>query len=193
MNSIRAHADLLNGWLCFTISILWIGILTAIIGDLASHLGCTIGLRDSFTAIALVAVGTSVPGKYPYTCWLPTGKTGREKVAPLCRQRSRFQTNFDGLHLGLTHFSISFALEQVRSICFCLQLDREFGSLGSSKRPSDATCIRSSSTNSLSEPWSLIQLLFPQIRSSSISPPSPSQRRLILGRHFLTEHGQDGF
>lgn len=60
---LRVHTDYLNGWVCFVISIIWIGILTALIGDLASHLGCTIGLKDTITAIALVALGTSVPGK----------------------------------------------------------------------------------------------------------------------------------
>ena len=32
-------------------SILAIGALTAVIGDLASHMGCSIGLKDSVTAI----------------------------------------------------------------------------------------------------------------------------------------------
>ena len=41
-----------------------IGVLTAFIGDLASHFGCTIGLKDAITAISFVALGTSVPGKY---------------------------------------------------------------------------------------------------------------------------------
>lgn len=36
--------------------------VTACIGDIASHLGCTISLKDSVTAIAIVALGTSVPG-----------------------------------------------------------------------------------------------------------------------------------
>lgn len=52
-----------DGYLTFIVSILGIGVLTAFIGDLASHLGCTVGLRDSVTAITLVALGTSVPGK----------------------------------------------------------------------------------------------------------------------------------
>uniref|UniRef100_A0A8D1R4X2 Sodium/calcium exchanger membrane region domain-containing protein n=1 Tax=Sus scrofa TaxID=9823 RepID=A0A8D1R4X2_PIG len=52
-----------NGWACFIVSILMIGILTAFIGDLASHFGCTIGLKDSVTAVVFVALGTSVPGK----------------------------------------------------------------------------------------------------------------------------------
>ncbi|MPC16583.1 Sodium/calcium exchanger 1 [Portunus trituberculatus] len=58
--------EYVKGYLTFVISILGIGILTAFIGDLASHFGCTIGLKDSITAIAFVALGTSVPG----TLWL---------------------------------------------------------------------------------------------------------------------------
>ena len=45
------------------VSIFIIGVLTAVIGDLASHFGCTIGLKDSVTAISFVALGTSLPGK----------------------------------------------------------------------------------------------------------------------------------
>lgn len=33
-------------------------------GDLASHFGCTIGLKDSVTAISLVALGTSIPDTF---------------------------------------------------------------------------------------------------------------------------------
>ncbi|XP_029793752.1 sodium/calcium exchanger 1 isoform X6 [Suricata suricatta] len=53
-----------NGWACFIVSILMIGILTAFIGDLASHFGCTIGLKDSVTAVVFVALGTSVPDTF---------------------------------------------------------------------------------------------------------------------------------
>ncbi|XP_041122424.1 sodium/calcium exchanger 3 [Polyodon spathula] len=53
-----------NGWACFAVSIGIIGILTAIIGDLASHFGCTIGLKDSVTAVVFVALGTSVPDTF---------------------------------------------------------------------------------------------------------------------------------
>lgn len=51
-----------NGWACFIVSICLIGMLTAVTGDLASHFGCTIGLKDSVTAVVFVALGTSVPG-----------------------------------------------------------------------------------------------------------------------------------
>jgi len=55
-------ADYFNGWACFVVSISVIGLLTAFIGDLASHFGCTVGLKDSVTAVVFVALGTSVPG-----------------------------------------------------------------------------------------------------------------------------------
>ena len=51
-----------QGFPCFVVSIACIGVLTALLGDLASHLGCTIGLKDSVTATSFVALGTSVPG-----------------------------------------------------------------------------------------------------------------------------------
>ncbi|XP_065097157.1 sodium/calcium exchanger 1a isoform X1 [Paramisgurnus dabryanus] len=56
--------DYWNGWACFIVSIIMIGVLTAFIGDLASHFGCTIGLKDSVTAVVFVALGTSVPDTF---------------------------------------------------------------------------------------------------------------------------------
>ncbi|XP_056314100.1 sodium/calcium exchanger 2a [Danio aesculapii] len=53
-----------NGWACFIVSILVIGLLTAVIGDLASHFGCTVGLRDTVTAVVFVALGTSIPDTF---------------------------------------------------------------------------------------------------------------------------------
>ena len=53
-----------NGYPCFVISIFFIGACTAVIGDVAGHLGCFIFLKDSVNAIAFVALGTSVPGTF---------------------------------------------------------------------------------------------------------------------------------
>merc|ERR1712080_325269 len=53
-----------NGYPTFVISILFIGANTAVIGDIASHLGCFIFLKDSVNAIAFVALGTSVPDTF---------------------------------------------------------------------------------------------------------------------------------
>jgi len=55
-------ADYAGGWAAFTVSIIIVGLLTAVIGDVAAHFGCTVGLKDSVTALSFVALGTSVPG-----------------------------------------------------------------------------------------------------------------------------------
>uniref|UniRef100_H2YTJ1 Calx-beta domain-containing protein n=1 Tax=Ciona savignyi TaxID=51511 RepID=H2YTJ1_CIOSA len=56
--------EYLGGWGCFTVSILMIGFLTAIIGDVASAFGCVVNLNDAVTAVTLVAMGTSVPDTF---------------------------------------------------------------------------------------------------------------------------------
>lgn len=53
-----------SGWACFVVSIIQIGACTAIVGDVASQLGCTIGLKDTVCAITFVALGTSVPDTF---------------------------------------------------------------------------------------------------------------------------------
>lgn len=56
--------DIMNGYLCFVVSILCIGMVTAVIGDVASHFGGTLGIKDSVTAIVFVALGTSIPDTF---------------------------------------------------------------------------------------------------------------------------------
>ncbi|CAB0012747.1 unnamed protein product [Nesidiocoris tenuis] len=53
-----------HGWICFWVSVAMIGVLTAVIGDVASHFGCSAGIRDSITAISAVALGTSLPDTF---------------------------------------------------------------------------------------------------------------------------------
>jgi len=55
---------LFNGYVTFVISICFIGLCTAVIGDVAGHLGCFINLKDGVNAIAFVALGTSVPDTF---------------------------------------------------------------------------------------------------------------------------------
>nr|XP_022318976.1 sodium/calcium exchanger 3-like isoform X4 [Crassostrea virginica] len=50
-----------GGWLCFFVSLLCIGLITAIVADLANIFGCLIGLESEVTAITFVALGTSLP------------------------------------------------------------------------------------------------------------------------------------
>lgn len=53
----------MKGYLSFVVSIFCIGVVTAVIGDVASHFGATVGVKDAVTAIVFVALGTSIPGK----------------------------------------------------------------------------------------------------------------------------------
>merc|ERR1712038_800851 len=53
-----------DGYPTFVISIFFIGGCTAVIGDIAGHLGCFINLKDCVNAIAFVALGTSVPDTF---------------------------------------------------------------------------------------------------------------------------------
>jgi solute carrier family 8 (sodium/calcium exchanger) len=53
-----------NGYPTFVISIAFVGLCTAVIGDVAGHLGCFINLKDCVNAIAFVALGTSVPDTF---------------------------------------------------------------------------------------------------------------------------------
>lgn len=57
-------STVVNGWGLFLSSLAFIGMLTAVVGDLATGLGCTIGLKDAITAISFVAIGTSIPDTF---------------------------------------------------------------------------------------------------------------------------------
>merc|ERR1712235_86723 len=52
------------GYPTFVVSISAVGVCTAVIGDVAGHLGCFIYLKDCVNAIAFVALGTSVPDTF---------------------------------------------------------------------------------------------------------------------------------
>ncbi len=53
-----------GGWLAFVVALIFIGLLTMVVGDIASIFGCTLGLPDSITAITFVALGTSLPDTF---------------------------------------------------------------------------------------------------------------------------------
>ena len=75
---------LFNGYLCFFVSIAFIGVCTAVIGDVAAQLGCFIYLKDSVNAIAFVALGTSVPGiSKTHDTYLVSQKTTLSKTKSL--------------------------------------------------------------------------------------------------------------
>jgi len=53
-----------GGWLSFYFALAFIGLVTAVVGELASTFGCIVGLKDSVTAITFVALGTSLPDTF---------------------------------------------------------------------------------------------------------------------------------
>lgn len=56
--------DYCDGWACFVCSLIMIGGVTALIGDLADLLGCVLTCPNSITAITFVALGTSLPDTF---------------------------------------------------------------------------------------------------------------------------------
>jgi len=55
---------IMGGKLSFVIALMYIGIVTAVVGTFAEQLGCLLGIDDSITAITLVALGTSLPDTF---------------------------------------------------------------------------------------------------------------------------------
>lgn len=53
-----------GGWLTFVFSLLIIGLLTAVVADLATIVGCLLGIKPTVTAITFVALGTSMPDTF---------------------------------------------------------------------------------------------------------------------------------
>ena len=53
-----------KGWPAFIVALIFIGAVTAIVGECASMFGCVIGMPDSVTAITFVALGTSLPDTF---------------------------------------------------------------------------------------------------------------------------------
>merc|ERR1711990_135316 len=49
---------------CFFIALCFIGVVTAIVGEVAALMGCVIGLKPGITAITFVAIGTSLPDTF---------------------------------------------------------------------------------------------------------------------------------
>lgn len=53
-----------GGWPAFCIALVFIGVVTAIVGEVATLFGCVVGVPDSITAITFVALGTSLPDTF---------------------------------------------------------------------------------------------------------------------------------
>ncbi len=53
-----------GGWVAFIIALMFIGMITAVVGEFATLFGCCIGMRPAVTAITFVALGTSLPDTF---------------------------------------------------------------------------------------------------------------------------------
>lgn len=75
--------------------------VTAVIGDVASYFGCTLGIKDSVTAVAFVALGTSIPGKLPRSSARENAR-GAPTSQPLLSSGSPEIPPWNFLHDGIT-------------------------------------------------------------------------------------------
>ena len=53
-----------GGWAAFTGALVFIALITIVVQEFANLLGCTLRIENSVTAIALVALGTSLPDTF---------------------------------------------------------------------------------------------------------------------------------
>ena len=53
-----------GGWGCFVMSLIFIGLITAVVAEAATVFGCVINLKPAVTAISFVALGTSLPDTF---------------------------------------------------------------------------------------------------------------------------------
>ncbi|XP_054725263.1 sodium/calcium exchanger 1-like isoform X1 [Anastrepha obliqua] len=60
----RVAAEMYCGYPCFFISVGLIAVCSTVLVDVTSLFGCTLGVRDSVTAICFVALGTSLPDAF---------------------------------------------------------------------------------------------------------------------------------
>lgn len=54
----------LGGWGCFIIALVFIGMVTAVVGEFANLFGCVLYIKPGVTAITFVALGTSLPDTF---------------------------------------------------------------------------------------------------------------------------------
>eukprot|EP00928_Gymnodinium_smaydae_P080653 TRINITY_DN64309_c0_g1_i1.p1 TRINITY_DN64309_c0_g1~~TRINITY_DN64309_c0_g1_i1.p1 ORF type:complete len:834 (+),score=198.48 TRINITY_DN64309_c0_g1_i1:171-2672(+) len=62
--ALTPPVDYCGGWACFIVSLIFIGGVTMVVGDMANLVGCTLGIDAEITAITFVALGTSLPDTF---------------------------------------------------------------------------------------------------------------------------------
>jgi len=53
-----------NGWLSFLVGLIFIGALSAVVGQTSELLGCVYSIKNSTIAITIIAIGNSLPDSY---------------------------------------------------------------------------------------------------------------------------------
>jgi solute carrier family 8 (sodium/calcium exchanger) len=69
-----------GGWGCYTVGFVAIGTITMLVSDVASLLGCSLGLPNVITAITFVAIGTSLPDTFAAKIQAVMDKTADNSV-----------------------------------------------------------------------------------------------------------------
>ncbi len=54
----------LKGWVAFVVALIFIGLVTAVVGEVAALFGCVLSIKPAVTAITFVALGTSLPDTF---------------------------------------------------------------------------------------------------------------------------------
>jgi solute carrier family 8 (sodium/calcium exchanger) len=62
--ALTPPTSIAQGYPAFVVSLVFIGICTAVVGDVAAIFGCVCGVPDEITAITFVALGTSLPDTF---------------------------------------------------------------------------------------------------------------------------------
>ena len=62
--SVCPPPQIWGGWACFFVALMCIGVVTAVVAEIANLMGCVIGLKPGVTAITFVAIGTSLPDTF---------------------------------------------------------------------------------------------------------------------------------
>mmetsp|Transcript_3160 Transcript_3160/g.7392 ORF Transcript_3160/g.7392 Transcript_3160/m.7392 type:complete len:1417 (-) Transcript_3160:521-4771(-) len=86
---------LFGGWLTLIVSLLIIGVLTALLIDAAAMVACLLGISEAIIAFAVIAVGTSVPDLHG------TAKAAREQETADDSVNSLFGSVAVNIFLGL--------------------------------------------------------------------------------------------
>ena len=86
--AIVPPSNMKGGVPTFFVALTFIGVITAIVGEVATILGCVLGIQPSVTAITLVALGTSLPDTFASVTAAKTSKYADSAVGNITGSNS---------------------------------------------------------------------------------------------------------